>query len=461
MMRHDRNRLFLQDMEVDLFGIPLDLADDDALLRVVDGDQVDFVLAVLLPPVVGDGVVQPRLGVHLAEETLKDGSGIALVVGEDLLLEPLEVAHFDGASVPVNEAEPEVQEIVGDDVLDVLGVLPREVGTSAGYDVVVLLKPVEVSAGLQSRVALDIATGGLAAGEGGKDGEVVPVVLPEFVTQHLLSLSQEVGSEGEDVADDPILGDRPAGHQLLDVFGDSARDHVKAQEILGGVAGIMVGEDGLEGCDVEWPDLEPGGCPAVERFLLVLEDLLHLRIEGSADDEVYVALPLVRVPDVLDVGEDGRPGVGDVLELVEHQREVPSLRDGEDRTQKAGKRGEVPEVLAECLADDFREFGTEERLALLAHEEVHEGNLREGRLDQCRLADTPSSGHDRHLGRSGRQLLYFPERLKLFGPVVELHDLSSFWNPGCCNHGCNSLQRYTFSSKYNRKGGKKQAIIQT
>ena len=183
----------------------------------------------------------------------------------------------------------------------------------------------------------------------------------------------------------------------------------------------MVSEDGLEGRDVEWTDLEPGGRPAVERFLLVLEDLLHLRIEGSADDEVDVALPLVRVPDILDVGEDGRPGVGDVLELVEHQREVPSLRDGEDRPQKAGERGEVPEVLAERLADDLREFGTEERLALLAHEEVHEGNLRESRLDQCRLADTPPSGHDRHLGRSGRQLLNFPERLKLFGPVVELH----------------------------------------
>ena len=107
--------LFLQDIQTDSFGIPFTFSNDYFLIHFIDGYQVYFI-GVSFLPIVGNNVIKSCFFVLLTKVSLQYMPWIGFVVGQDFLLYIFQVAKLNGATVFVYKPEPEVQEIVLDEI---------------------------------------------------------------------------------------------------------------------------------------------------------------------------------------------------------------------------------------------------------------------------------------------------------------------------------------------------------
>ena len=137
------------------------------------------------------------------------------------------------------------------------------------------------------------------------------------------------------------------------IFCDAPGNHVHGQQVLVSVGGIVVTHDLLQGVDGKRTDLESGGGSSVQRLFLVIEYLLHLGVDGTADHQVDPAVLLVGVPYVLDVGKDGFTCMGKVLEFIQHQGKIAMLGNAHNRSQQAGKVTERAYIFAKGLPYDL------------------------------------------------------------------------------------------------------------
>ena len=176
-------------------------------------------------------------------------------------------------------------------------------------------------------------------------------------------------------------------HQQLHILRNAARNGIESQQVVVRVAGGVLREDLLQHRQCERREFHDDIRPPEQRFVVVLEDLDHQRVDRAADDEVHMGLQPVLIPDVLDVAVDRRVDVEELLEFIHNQCESAALsllhQEGEDILKARHGRDEEPQFRRNLLA-----VARAERCLVLApDEEVDQRFVLHGPEDQRRFAD--------------------------------------------------------------------------
>ena len=126
-------------------GVALDFVEGCDAVDFVFCDEVYFVLAFSVPP-----SAKPRIAASLrklcCEIAFKGESTECVPVPADDFAQLTEGAEFHRRAVPGDEAEPEEIEVVADAIAEAFCVWFGEKRLDAGYDLVVFLKALKVTA---------------------------------------------------------------------------------------------------------------------------------------------------------------------------------------------------------------------------------------------------------------------------------------------------------------------------
>ena len=143
-------------------------------------------------------------------------------------------------------------------------------------------------------------------------------------------------------------------HQQLHILRNAARNGIESQQVVVRVAGGVLREDLLQHRQCERREFHDDIRPPEQRFVVVLEDLDHQRIDRAADDEVHMGLQPVLIPDILHVAVDRGVDVEELLEFIHNQRESAALsllhQEGEDILKARHGRDEEPQFRRNLLA---------------------------------------------------------------------------------------------------------------
>ena len=107
----------------------------------------------------------------------------------------------------------------------------------------------------------------------------------------------------------------------------------------------MLVKDLFQDANAERQHVQPAILTAVERLVLVVENLVHHVIDTATGHHVDFRLFVIAIPYVLYVGRDGGIHFQEILELVEHQREVILLTIAQQLFEELGKRFHTTEYL--------------------------------------------------------------------------------------------------------------------
>lgn len=117
----------------------------------------------------------------------------------------------------------------------------------------------------------------------------------------------------------------------------------------GGISGIIIPHYLAERRKRKFTEAYPRSGPSVKRLLPVVEYLRHHRIERSAYYQIYAGVVLAAVPHILHLAEKRLVDIFEVLELIEHKCEMPTLRNLHHGGEQADHAREVSQVFSENI----------------------------------------------------------------------------------------------------------------
>ena len=131
------SRLILQHLHVNVVRLTLHLEKRGFFVQFVLGHNVDFILALAVPPS-ADARVGLAFDQHTPEIAFEHQTAERLVVPVDDRLHALVVLYLQHIAVLVDEAEPEREEVVLYRIADILGGTLLEEGLLLGDDLVLV-----------------------------------------------------------------------------------------------------------------------------------------------------------------------------------------------------------------------------------------------------------------------------------------------------------------------------------
>ena len=164
------------------------------------------------------------------------------------------------------------------------------------------------------------------------------------------------------------------------------------------------------------------GGPPVQRFRAVFEDALHQRVNTATGYQIDLGSFMISVPEVLYVAECGSVYPVQVLELVDDQREMASLRLLHDHLKQVTKTGHgTIDMQPDLFLQTVLELTAQQCLAVSRDKQISICHPLEGVREQGSLADTSSTHHHHERCVFMRFLFVVLQNADFCCPVVKFH----------------------------------------